>query len=272
VVLVAAAVALVLAVVCMGVASSHSAPTKIDIGELKVEIENTEKKEVRSTMVHSRSSSGKASPPSTTGAPSFYEGDSLKFSFSVLVPAPAPAHAHAHGEHGHHHHAAEATVLHPQQVFFSFSHPALDNDLVFVASPSSAAAAAAAAGSSIPYHLTVVKPLFPNPQLRSFIHSLFPTSTSTSTLMQPSSAFKGFPGDYSACLIVADPSMEPLLWQFGSLKLVSSSDSKEPGLYDKLPEIEHIFRKPEIQPPLVISLVFSAIVLAILVILPFLVS
>ena len=155
VVLVAAAVALVLAVVCMGVASSHSAPTKIDIGELKVEIENTEKKEVRS-MVHSRSSSGKASPPSTTGAPSFYEGDSLKFSFSVLVPAPAPAHAHAHGEHGHHHHAAEATVLHPQQVFFSFSHPALDNDLVFVASPSSAAAAAA--GSSIPYHLTVVKP------------------------------------------------------------------------------------------------------------------
>lgn len=115
----------VLAVLLMAVmAATEAAPHKITVGELQLEIKSEEGKEVRSA--HKFSPADK-SPASSSSSPSFYEGDTLSFSFplSFTFPVTIPS---------------SGDVVHPQQVFLSFSHPALPDDLVFVASPAPAAA------------------------------------------------------------------------------------------------------------------------------------
>jgi len=116
-------------------------------------------------------------------------------------------------------------ALDAQQVFLSFSHPKLSSsDLVFVFSPN--------ANDKSSYSLSV-----------------------------PSSSFKGFAGVYNMELIVGDVKIKPILWKLGSVQLIAPAYHIEPKMYDKLPEINHIFRSPDPRPSAVTSWIFTVLVL-----------
>jgi len=62
------------------------------------------------------------------------------------------------------------------------------------------------------------------------------------------------------------------MWDFGRVYLDASGFHKEPGMYDPLPEIHHIFRKPEPVPSQTTSLLFTGLVFSPLFLLIILVS
>jgi hypothetical protein len=211
---------------------------KVEVKELKMEIETEGKTERSAAAVFSPSKT----VPATTTPSTFYEGDTLRFSFSLSFPD-------------------DQQPISPQQVFLSFSHPDLAHDLVFVAPTQSPPHYSLVVVSSL--HLLCFY------YLNLFIYLLiYYYHHNFSTCSKLSGAFKGFPGEYSATLIIGDSHLQPLLWKFGSLKLEAAAFQKEPGMYNKYPEIQHIFRTPEKQPPFTISLIFSAFVFGILALLP----
>jgi len=66
-------------------------------------------------------------------------------------------------------------------------------------------------------------------------------------------------------LIIGDIKIKPVLWKLGSFKLIAPAYHVEPEMYDKLPEITHIFRLPDSRPSTITSSIFTVLVLLPLV-------
>ena len=79
---------------------------------------------------------------------------------------------------------------------------------------------------------------------------------------------RGVPGTYKPTLFISNDNETPLSYQFGTLDLVFQENkdlgkpANEDQEYSILNEITHVYRKPEVRPPSIISLLFSGLVLS----------
>ncbi|EGD79800.1 hypothetical protein PTSG_13096 [Salpingoeca rosetta] len=73
-------------------------------------------------------------------------------------------------------------------------------------------------------------------------------------------------GDYKLSVVVGDVTISPaIVWDLGAVTITfhkTAPPAKQPSRFDPKPEIKHLFREPESRPPVIVSFVFTAIVVA----------